>query len=126
MHNFICTAKDLEYHGQTFVLCTGPPNIPCDDLKPRSHCPGFQSRRRYVVGTWANQEHSVATSASTALNRDTQCWTGEHRPGSGPGGFNYFLKQLGRTGMRIKPWLKITANIVVKYNVLHNQWLYFK
>jgi len=42
-------------------------------LKPRSHCPGFQSRRRYGVDTVAHRDHTVATPASTALNRDTPC-----------------------------------------------------
>jgi len=47
--------------------------------KPRSHCPGFQSRRRYCVNTGVHRDHAVATPASTALNRDTPCWTGVHR-----------------------------------------------
>jgi len=42
-------------------------------VKPRSHCPGFQSRRRYGVDTGAHRDHAVATPASTALNRDTPC-----------------------------------------------------
>ena len=42
-------------------------------LKPRSHCPGFQSRRRYGVDNEAHRNHTVATPASTALNRDTSC-----------------------------------------------------
>jgi len=68
MDNFICRAKDLEYHGQKFVPCRGPPNFFCDDLKSCSHCPGFQSRRRYVVDTWANQDHLIE-SGYTMLNR---------------------------------------------------------
>jgi len=48
-------------------------------ITPRSHCPGFQSRRRYGVDTGAHRDHAVATPASTALNRDTPCWTGVHR-----------------------------------------------
>jgi len=40
-------------------------------VKPRSH--SFQSRRRYGVDTGTNWDHSVATPASTALNRDTPC-----------------------------------------------------
>ena len=42
-------------------------------IKPRSHCPGFQPRRRYGVDTGAHRDHAVATPASTALNRDTPC-----------------------------------------------------
>jgi len=30
-------------------------------IKPRSHCPGFQSRRRYRVDTDAHRDHTVAT-----------------------------------------------------------------
>jgi len=51
-------------------------------LKPRSHCPGFQSRRRHGVVTGTHRDHTVATPAGTVLNRDT--------PGSSPGGFNCF------------------------------------
>ena len=40
-------------------------------VKPRSHCPGFLSRRRYGKDTGANLDHTVATPTSTALNRDT-------------------------------------------------------
>jgi len=58
-------------------------------VKPRSHCPGFQSRRRYGVDTRAHPDCTVATPTSTALNRDT--------PGSGPGDFIFF-KQPGLTG----------------------------
>ena len=61
-------------------------------LKPRSHCPGFQSRRRYGVGTGPYRDHTVATPASTTLNRDTPCWTGFHRVVAG-----CFLKQPGLT-----------------------------
>ena len=42
-------------------------------FKPRSHCPGFQPRRRYGVDTGAHRDHAVATPASTALNRDIPC-----------------------------------------------------
>ena len=48
-------------------------------VKPRSHCPGFQSRRRYGVDTGVHRAHAVATPASTTLNRDTTCWTGVYR-----------------------------------------------
>jgi len=48
-------------------------------VKPRSHGPGFQSRRRYGVDTGVHRDHAIATPASTALNRDTPCWTGVHR-----------------------------------------------
>jgi len=40
---------------------------------PRSHCPGFQSRRRYGVDTGAHRDNTLATPTSTALNRDTPC-----------------------------------------------------
>jgi len=58
-------------------------------ITPRSHCPGFQSRRRYGVDTkglpgphrsGAGKHRSE--SGYTVLNR---CL-----PGSGPGGFNFF------------------------------------
>ena len=42
-------------------------------IKPRSHCSGFQSRRRYRVDTGAHRDHTVATPAITALNWDTPC-----------------------------------------------------
>jgi len=42
-------------------------------LKPRLHCPGFQSRRRYGVDIRAHRDHTVATPASTAFHRDTPC-----------------------------------------------------
>jgi len=48
-------------------------------IKPRSHCPGFQSRRRYGVDTGVHRDHAVATPASTALNREAPGWTGVHR-----------------------------------------------
>ena len=38
----------------------------------------FQYRRRYGVDTGAHRDHTVATPASIALNRDTPCWTGDH------------------------------------------------
>ena len=47
-------------------------------IQSRLHCPGFQSRRRYGVDTGAHRDHTVATPACTALNRDTPCWTGIH------------------------------------------------
>jgi len=53
----------------------------CDSIKPRSHCPGFQPRRRYGVDTGAYRgagKHRFK-SGYTVLN---QC-----SPGSGPGGF---------------------------------------
>jgi len=42
-------------------------------IKPRSHCPGFQSRWRYGVDTGAHRDHIVATPTRTALNRGTPC-----------------------------------------------------
>jgi len=42
-------------------------------LKPRSHCPGFQSRRRHGVVTGTHRDHTVATPAGIVLNRDTPC-----------------------------------------------------
>jgi len=65
-------------------------------FKPRSHCPGFQSRRRYGVDTGAHQDHTVATQASTALNRDTPCWTGVQRDVAPV--VSKFLKPPGLTG----------------------------
>jgi len=56
----------------------------CDSIKPRSHCPGFQPRRRYGVDTGAYRgagKHRFK-SGYTVLN---QC-----SPGSGPGGFIFF------------------------------------
>ena len=41
--------------------------------------PDFSQWRRYGVDTGAHQDHTVATQASTALNRDTPCWTGVQR-----------------------------------------------
>ena len=38
----------------------------------------FMIQRRYGVDTGAYQDHTVAAPASTALNRDTPCWTGVH------------------------------------------------
>ena len=49
------------------------------EVKPRSHCRGFQSRWRYGVDTGVHRDHTVATPASTTLNQDTPCWTGVHR-----------------------------------------------
>jgi len=65
-------------------------------LKPRSHCPRFQSRRRYGVVTGTHLYHTVATPASTVLNRDTPCWTGVHREVTPV--VSIFLKQPGLTG----------------------------
>jgi len=69
-------------------------------VKPRSHCPSFQSRRRYGVDTGANRDHIVATPASPALSRDTLRWTGVHREVAPV--VSMFLKQpeLSRTGLR--------------------------
>ena len=55
-------------------------------LEPRSHCPGFQSRRRYGMDTGAHRDHTVATAASTALNQDTPVLN-RRSQGCGSGGF---------------------------------------
>jgi len=56
----------------------------------------FKSQRRYGVDTGAHRDHTVATPASTALKRDTPCWTSVHREWAPV--ISIFLKQPGLTG----------------------------
>jgi len=84
-------------------------------VKPRSHCPGFQSRCRYGV-SWLSGppgphrsdvgKHRIE-SGHTVLNRRS--------PGSGSGGFNFLnnLHSPGLTRLRINAGLFLGITVAL-------------